>query len=300
MEGMNVRYALALMILALGGCGARPSEKGTPNAIQRVWGPPSALEPVRLATTTSTENTGLLDRLLPPFEKRFGVKVHVIAVGTGQALMLGRSGDVDVVLVHDPEAEDAFVQEGAGVNRRSVMWNDFVLVGPASDPAGAARTRGAAEALSQIAATKSTFVSRGDNSGTHVKEKALWQTSGIKPQGNWYLEAGQGMGATLLMADEKRGYSLTDRGTYLAFKGKVRLQVLVEGGEVMKNPYSIIAVNPARRARANYLGAMMLIAWVTSREGQKIIGDFKIGGERLFHPSAGPEVAEELRSTHPQ
>lgn len=255
---------------------------------------------VRLATTTSTENTGLLDVLLPPFEKRFACKVHVIAVGTGRALALGRSRDVDAVLVHAPAAEMEFVGEGHGVNRRSVMYNDFVLLGPPADPARLAEATGAADALGRIARSRATFVSRGDDSGTHKKEKLLWQKVGMSPtpKGDWYLEAGQGMGATLLMADEKEAYCLCDRGTFLAFEAKIGLRVLLDGDDELLNRYSIIAVNPDRHHNVNYLGAMTLIAWVTSPEGQRIIGDSRVGGKTLFHPLAVPEAAEKAEAAH--
>lgn len=245
-----------------------------------------AQERIRLATTTSTDNSGLLEVLLPPFEQRFGVQVDVIAVGTGKALKLGENGDVDAVLVHAREAEDRFVADGFGVNRRNVMYNDFVLVGPENDPAGINRLPDAVAALIAISAKGALFFSRGDDSGTHKKEKALWKTAGITPDGNWYLESGQGMGPTLFMADEKRGYTLTDRGTFLAYRGNVELVVLFEGDRRLFNPYGIIAVDPARHPHAQYVLTMALIGWVTSQEGQRIIADFKAGNEVLFHPMA--------------
>ena len=241
-----------------------------------------------LATTTSTENSGLLEKLLPPFEQMFKTKVKVVAVGTGAALKLGENGDADVVLVHDRPAEDAFMVAGYGVNRRQVMYNDFVLVGPQEDPAGIAGERDAPVALRRIAEKKALFISRGDDSGTHRKEKALWQEVGITTAGEWYREAGQGMGAVLTMAGEQGGYTLADRGTYLAFRDKVPLRVFVEGDERLLNPYSLIAVNPARYPQINYLGAMQLIGWITSPAGQKIIGNFTIGGTPLFIPTAIP------------
>ncbi|RMF86936.1 MAG: tungsten ABC transporter substrate-binding protein, partial [Nitrospinota bacterium] len=201
---------------------------------------------LRLSTTTSTENSGLLAVLLPPFEKRFRVKVDVIPVGTGKALALARNGDVDVTLVHARSLEDQFVAEGYGVNRRDVMYNDFVLVGPPEDPAGIQQAKSAVEAFQRIAKTQALFLSRGDNSGTHVKEKTLWQEAGITPQGRWYLEAGKGMGATLTMADEKGAYTLSDRGTYLSMKHRLQLPILFAGDPRLFNPYGIIAVNPAK------------------------------------------------------
>jgi tungstate transport system substrate-binding protein len=243
---------------------------------------------IRLATTTSTEDSGLLERLLPLFEQWWGAPVHVIAVGTGRALNLGRNGDVDAVLVHDPAAEEAFVAEGYGINRRLVMYNDFLLLGPKDDPAKIGQASGPPDALKRIAQAESAFVSRSDDSGTHKREMTLWKAADLEPTGDWYLEAGQGMSATLLMADERGAYCLSDRGTYLAMRGKLRLEPLFEDPEALENPYSIIAVNPAIHRDANYLGAMALVAWVTSPEGQKIIGDFRVDDVVLFHPLAAP------------
>ena len=242
--------------------------------------------PLRMATTTSTENSGLLALLIPPFEKRFGIDVDVVAAGTGKSLKLGRNGDVDVVFVHARKAEDAFVEGGWGVNRRDVMYNDFIIVGPASDPAGIRRTADAPRALAKLTAAKATFISRGDDSGTHKKELSLWQAARVKPEDGAYLETGQGMGQTLHIADEKGGYCLVDRGTYLAYSGKIDLKILVEGDKRLYNPYGIIAVNPARHPHAEYLSAMAFIGWVTSVEGQKIIDRFRGNGKRLFHPLA--------------
>lgn len=255
------------------------------------WGSASAAnaQRLRLATTTSTENSGLLAVLLPPFERQSGLRVDVIAVGTGKAIRLAERGDVDVVLVHAPEAEEAFMAAGYGVNRRAVMVNDFVILGPPADPAGIRDLRQGAEALRRIARAASPFVSRGDESGTHQREKALWQAGGIEPRGAWYLSIGRGMGETLMLANEKQGYVLSDRGTYLAYQGRLELAVLVEGDAALLNPYSIIAVNPARHRQVNYQGAMALIAWVTSVEGQEVIRTFRRSGQPLFTPTAAPE-----------
>jgi tungstate transport system substrate-binding protein len=244
-------------------------------------------ERIKLATTTSTDNSGLLNALIPPFEEKFTVKVDVIAVGTGKALKLGENGDVDLVLVHAQEAESLFVEQGFGVNRRDVMYNDFIIVGPEEDPAGV-RGAEAAAALRTIAASLQPFVSRGDESGTHAKEVQVWHKAGITPSGKWYVETGQGMGATLQMASEKGAYCLVDRGTFIALEKKIRLVILCEGDEMLFNPYGIIAVNPHRHPHVNYVHAMAFIGWVTSPEGQKIIGDFKKGGRILFHPNAYP------------
>ncbi len=248
---------------------------------------PQAAQPtLRLATTTSTDNSGLLKALLPPFEQSTGYKVHVIAVGTGKALRLGQNGDVDVVMVHAPAAEQRFIDASHGVNHRSFMYNDFVIVGPKNDPAGVRGMRDASAAFKRMAENQAPFVSRGDDSGTHKKELALWGAAGMKPQGSWYRAAGQGMGKVLQMAAELQGYTLTDRGTWLAMQRKLTLDVLVEGDERLANPYGIIAVNPNRYPDINYKGAMALIAWVTSPEGQAIIRDFKVHGQALFIPAA--------------
>ena len=244
-----------------------------------------AEERLRMSTTTSTENSGLLAVLLPPFEKKFGCKVDVIAVGTGKSLKLGETGDVDGVFVHARNLEDRFVAEGFGVNRRDVMYNDFVLIGPPGDPAGIRGTGSAPEALKKISAAGSAFVSRGDESGTHQKEKELWWEAGIAPQGKWYLQAGQGMGEVIQMATQLRGYTLADRGTYVAYRRKTDLVILHEGDKGLWNPYGVIAVNPARHPHVNHALAMKFIDFVTGEEGRRIISGFKVNGEQLFFVS---------------
>jgi tungstate transport system substrate-binding protein len=248
---------------------------------------------LKLSTTTSTENSGLLHVLMPPFEKMCNVKVDVIPVGTGKALKLAENGDVDVTMVHARSLEDKFVAKGYGVNRRDIMYNDFVIIGPVSDPAGIKKAKTAAGALKLIAGKKAVFVSRADRSGTNVKELKIWKEAGINPSGSWYLEAGKGMGAVLTMADEKRAYTMTDRATYLSFIGgkKISLPVLFEGDPILFNPYGIIAVNPAKYPHVNYVKAMALIGWVTSQEGQKIIKEFgkEKFGRALFTPVAVPD-----------
>jgi tungstate transport system substrate-binding protein len=241
---------------------------------------------LRLATTTSTENSGLLAELIPPFEDRTGLKVDVIAVGTGQALKLGETGDVDLVLVHARASEDAFVAAGHGVDRRDVMHNDFIILGPSRDPAGVRDMGNAAEALKAIANRRESFISRGDDSGTHKKEKALWKQAGLSPKGRWYRDVGQGMGAVITMSDDMQAYTLADRGTYLSMKSKITLEVLVESDPKLFNPYGIIAVNPAKHPHVNYNGAMRFIAWITSPEGQNIIGAVQREGQVLFYPDA--------------
>ncbi len=241
---------------------------------------------LKLATTTSTENSGLLNILLPPFQEKYNLKVDVIAVGTGKAIALGKNGDVDVLLVHDPEAEKEFVENGFGVNRREVMYNDFIILGPVNDPAKIKGIKDAILAFKKIAEQKYFFASRGDASGTDKKEKNIWKLAQINPEGDWYMEVGQGMGTTLQIADEKQAYVLCDRGTFLAYQDKIELRVLIEGDPLLFNPYSIIAVNPALYPQVKYEEAMQLIAWVTSITGQKIIREYKIEGEILFHPVA--------------
>jgi len=242
---------------------------------------------IRLATTTSTDNSGLLRFLLPKFEAAYGAPVRVISVGTGKALKLGENGDVDAVLVHSRADEDRFVAEGHGVDRRDVMYNDFVVVGPAADPARIRGLGDVVEALRRIARTKATFVSRGDDSGTHKMELGYWKIAGIEAQSHpGYRSAGLGMGEVLLMASEMRAYTLTDRATYGAMRQKIELTVLVQGDPRLFNPYGIIAVNPAKHPHANYQGARALIDWITSKEGQAAIASFKAAGEQLFYPGA--------------
>jgi tungstate transport system substrate-binding protein len=244
--------------------------------------PAGAEERLRMSTTTSTENSGLLSVLLPPFEKKFDCKVDVVAVGTGKSLKLGEAGDVDVVFVHARTLEDKFVANGFGVNRRDVMYNDFVLLGPADDPAGVGKAKSAADAYRAIAAKGIPFLSRGDESGTHQKEKEIWASAGVVPRGAWYIEAGQGMGEVITMATQKRGYTLSDRGTYIAFRKKTDLVVARQGDSNLWNPYGIIAVNPKKHAHVKYELAMKLIDFVTGPEGQSLIAGYKVAGEPLF------------------
>lgn len=244
---------------------------------------------IKLATTTSTYNSGLLHVILPDFEQRTGIEVKVIAVGTGKALRMGQDGDADVLLVHAPSAEKKFMDQGFGVHRVGVMYNDFVVVGPASDPAGIKGGHDAAVALAKIAASQTPFISRGDDSGTHKKEKGLWQAAALTPNGSWYREAGQGMGKVLQIASELQGYSLTDRGTWLAYEPKVQLQLLVEGDKRLFNPYSVVQINPTRYPDLNHTGAQAFSQWLVADNTQRLIGEFKINSKPLFVPSAGKE-----------
>jgi tungstate transport system substrate-binding protein len=248
--------------------------------------PASAQDVIKLSTTTSTENSGLLKYLLPAFEAKTKIKVQVISVGSGKALELAKNGDVDVTLVHARPSEDKFVAEGHGVNRRDVMYNDFIIVGPVDDPAGIKGSRHVLKALKTIADSKARFISRGDNSGTDQMEKAYWKEVGSKPAGTSYISAGLGMGEVLNMAAQMQAYTLTDRATYGAYRAKTGLAIMVEGDVKMFNPYGIIAVNPAKYKDINYQGAMQLIDWITSAEGQKKIAEFKVDGQQLFFPSA--------------
>ena len=244
--------------------------------------PAFATEHLRLATTTSTDNSGLLKVLLPPFEQANDCHVDVIAVGTGKALKLGETGDVDVVLVHARSKEDKFVAAGFGVDRRDVMYNDFVILGPQSDPAGIKGMKDAAAAMAKIAAAKATFVSRGDESGTNFREIQLWKKAGITPKGSWYLEAGRGMGEVITMATERIGYTLSDRGTYLAYQSKTDLKVMVEGDPGLFNPYGVIMVNPARYPHVKVDLAKKFMDFLTSAQGRELITGYRIGGQQLF------------------
>lgn len=241
---------------------------------------------IKLATTTSTENSGLLKYLLPQFERETGVTVKVIAVGSGKAMKMGEMGDVDVLLVHARQMEDAFVSAGFGVNRRDVMYNDFIVVGPSADPAKVAGGKDVIASFRKIAASGAKFISRGDNSGTDVMEKSYWKEAGIEPKGQpWYVNAGLGMGEVLTMAAQMPGYTLSDRATYGAYRAKTGLTIAVEGDPKMFNPYGIIAVNPARHPGTHYADAMKLVEWITSPRGQEAIGSYKVEGEQLFFPS---------------
>lgn len=267
-----------ILLILLSGCAAPP--------------PPQTDAPrLLLATTTSTRDSGLLDVLLPDFEKQSGAFVDVVAVGTGQALKLGEDGNADVLLVHARAQEDAFMAAGHGVRREDVMYNDFVIVGPEADPAGIQGASDAAEAFAQIAGSGAVFVSRGDESGTHSKEKAVWKAAGVEPAGDWYVSAGQGMGAVLTMADEQRAYTLSDRATYLArtLEG-TELVILVEGDSILFNAYGVIAVNPDKNDNIHGALAGQFIDWLISVPVQEKVGQFGVEafGAPLFVPDSRP------------
>lgn len=249
----------------------------------------ATVKSIILATTTSTQDSGLLDYLLPRFTEETGVKVEVIAVGTGQALTLGQDGNADVLLVHARSLEDQFMADGHGVRREDVMYNDFIIVGPADDPAGIKGATSAANALAKIAKAQATFVSRGDKSGTHSKELAIWKAAGVDPAGDWYISAGQGMGEVLTMSSEMSAYTLTDRATYLArFKAGLALEIMIEGDPILFNPYGVIAVNPDKSPKIQLDLANAFIDWLTSLPVQQKISEFGVEefGQPLFKPDS--------------
>jgi tungstate transport system substrate-binding protein len=248
-------------------------------------------EELVLTTTTSTYDTGLLDEVNAAFEERFGTPVQAISQGTGAALETARSGDADVIMVHARGQEDEFLEEGHGVNRRDLMFNDFVIVGSADDPAGIEGMESAEEAFATIAEEEALFASRGDGSGTHTAELEIWAESGVDPGGEWYLETGQGMGDTLNQASQQGGYTLADRGTFVSQRDEIELEILVEGPveggpELLANPYGIIAANPAVHENRAYDLAMAYIGFLTGGEGQALIGNYELDGEQLFFPEA--------------
>lgn len=268
--GRFIGVHIVLLALGLGltiavGCGESPQDV------------------VRLATTTSTADTGLLDVLTERFREDTGIRVDVIVTGTGQALAHGRNGDVDAVLVHAPAEEERFVSEGYGLKRVPLMWNDFVVAGPPEDPAGISGAPDAADALKRVSGAHAPFISRGDDSGTHKKELQLWEAAGIQPEGAWYVEAGQGMGACLTMANEMRAYLLTDRGTYLSRGATLDLEILFEGDEALVNPYAMIAVDPDRFPGVNSAAVEQLIGWLVSSRGRGLIEGYRVDGHQLFH-----------------
>jgi tungstate transport system substrate-binding protein len=279
--------------------GGRPDRRTVGLWLVAVTGLLSARPPVRqsdqiiLATTTSTRDAGLLDSLLPVFERRTGYTVKVIAVGSGQALAMGRRGDADVVLSHAPESERALVDSGYFVRRRLVMHNEFLIVGPAGDPAGLRGLSDPMAAVRRIAERRAPFVSRGDQSGTHQREQLFWRRAGFSspPRNDWYIESGQGMGATLQLADEKRAYTLTDRATYLTWRDKLQLVPMVEGDSLLYNVYHVLEVNPKNASRINVAGGKALADFLVAPETQRLIGEYGKSrfGQSLFVPDAGKE-----------
>ncbi len=254
-------------------------------------------ETLTLTTTTSTYDTGLLDEIHGSFEEMYGVTVDAVAQGTGAALESARNGDADVVMVHARGLEDEFMRDGYGVNRRDLMFNDFVIVGPEDDPAGIEGTGSATEALAAIADAEATFVSRGDNSGTHTKELNLWEEAGVDPGGDWYQETGTGMGEALNNATQQGAYTLSDRGTFISQRSEIDLVILVQGPiedgpEILSNPYGIMAVNPGVHENVNYDLAMAYIGWITSPEAQEAISEYQMNGEQLFFPEAVSEDSD--------
>lgn len=241
---------------------------------------------ITVASTTSTANSGLFDDILPKFTQKTGIEVRVIAVGTGQAIRQAKAGDADVLFVHHRKSEEAFVKEGFGEKRYDVMMNDFIVIGPAHDPAGVKSTKSVKAALSSIYAAKANFVSRGDDSGTHKRERGLWKSANLDPNGAWYREAGAGMGATLNMAQGMGAYALSDRGTWIAFKNKSGLDIVHQGSANLANPYGVILVSKTKHPHVKSEQGQAFIDWLVSQEGQNAIASFKLHGEQLFFPTA--------------
>jgi tungstate transport system substrate-binding protein len=271
---------LFVCMIALSAMGCTPAKKDLE---------PGSNGEIILATTTSTQDSGLLEVILPNFEAQTGIAVKVVAVGTGKAMEMGKAGEADVLLVHARSQEDQFIKDGYGVERFDVMYNDFVVLGPKEDPAKVKTTAAAdaAKAFTAIAAVPSTFVSRDDKSGTHTKELAIWKTANITPAGDWYLKTGTGMGETLTVTNEKLGYTLADRATYANMKDTMaNLEIVCEGDEMLSNPYGVIAVSPTINDQINAEGAQAFVDWIISPETQELIGAYEINGDPLFTPNA--------------
>ena len=289
-----VRLGVALLAVVLGGGRFAVAAQGTPPRGER-----SGPADVILATTTSTQDSGLLDELVPLFDEQTGYNLKPIAVGSGAALRLGEEGEADVLLVHSPAAEREFMAGGFGVERETVMSNDFVIVGPEEDPAGIEDEASAVAAMRAIAAAEATFVSRGDESGTHALELRLWEEAGLEPGGSWYQESGTGMGDTLNIANEREGYAITDRGTYLSLRDRLDLAILVEGDPVLLNVYHVITVNPDNGERINVAGGQAFFAFMLAPETQAVIGAFGADrfGQPLFTPCARNACGVEATAT---
>jgi tungstate transport system substrate-binding protein len=273
----RIFVVLLVLSLAMAGCNKKPDD---PELI--------------LATTTSTQDSGLLDVLIPLFEEQSGYTVKVVAVGSGEAMKMGQEGNADVLLVHSPASEEQFMTDGYGSDRRLVMHNDFIIVGPAADPAGIRGITSAVEAFTQIANSASPFITRGDDSGTHKKELAIWKSANITPGGDWYVESGQGMGPTLRIASETGAYTLTDRATFLANESTLSLEILVEGDAALLNIYHVIVVNPELWPLVNNAGAIAFADFITSVDTQNVIGEFGVQdyGQALFIPDAGKNESD--------
>ncbi|MGE5223125.1 MAG: substrate-binding domain-containing protein [Omnitrophica WOR_2 bacterium] len=288
------------MLVSLAACAQPSTSTSAPPATQASapgatsTSPAPAVKDLILATTTSTQDSGLLDVLVPAFEQKTGYVVKIVAVGTGQALKMGQEGNADVLLVHAPTSEKPFMSAGYGSERKLVMHNDFIIAGPAADPAGIKGMASVTEAFKKIAGAKAPFISRGDQSGTNTMELNLWKKVGITPQGDWYQESGQGMGATLKIASEKNAYTLSDRATYLANKSMLGLEILLQGDHALLNVYHVIVVNPEKFPKINLAGAKAFADYVVSTEGQDLIGKFGVDkfGQALFTPDASKTDAD--------
>lgn len=286
MKRILMLLATLLMAVMLFGCGAKqeaPKQSAEP-----------ANKDLILATTTSTQDSGLLDVLEPIFEEKTGYNLKIIAVGTGKALAMGEDGEADVLLTHAPASEQPLVDSGVVTNYQLVMHNDFIIVGPANDPAGIKGAKSAGEALAKIKESNSNFISRGDDSGTHKKELDVWKSAGIEPAGDWYQETGSGMADTLIVADQKQAYTLTDRATYLAHKENMKLDILVEGDGVLLNIYHVMEVNKEKHEKVNAEGAKAFVEFMIAEDTQKIIGEFGKDkfGQPLFFPDADKTMEE--------
>jgi len=284
---MKRLYLLLLMLMTVSlitACGTEATPEATAESLEEIEAPDNTR--LILATTTSTNDSGLLDAILPDFEESSDYDVEVVAVGTGQALALGEAGDADVLLVHARAREDAFVESGNGSARYDVMYNDFVLIGAEDDPAGI-MGNDAAGAFAAISESESAFISRGDDSGTHTKELSVWEAAGITPEGDWYQEAGQGMGAVITIANEQQAYTLTDRSTFIARAAEgLDLVILVEGDPVLSNPYGVIPVSQEAHPDVNAEGAQAFVDWLTSLETQELIASYTVNGQQLFFPDS--------------
>lgn len=288
---MFLLAVLLLLALAMITTGCASPRADQPEPTPTV---PTAAKEIILATTTSTQDSGLLDTLIPMFEEKTGYIVKTIAVGSGAALALGERGEADVLLVHAPAREKLLLESGHAITRDLIMFNDFVIVGSAEDPAGIRGMAAAAEAFAAISAKESLFVSRGDNSGTHIKEMAIWKQANIEPAGNWYIETGSGMGDTLNITTEKQGYTITDRGTFLSRREQLSLDILVEGEATLLNIYHVMQVNPEIFTKVNAAGSQAFTDFMLSPEAQAVISDFGVDrfGQPLFFPAAGKNVEE--------